>query len=477
VKSILRSLRYAKTPLAFLDVASLVLVAATVIGTRWALFDYTIGPNELIFFACTALASVPVFREFHLYKHKIFSTSVDQIANIGKGMLWLGILQILAIFLVKDVALIGYSRQNILLFIFGGWLALASVRVGIFRPMHRRLYGIGATARHVLAVGAGRAGQSVATRLYEAPELGLSLVGFVDDDPQVIGKRLLGKRIYGPISNIDAITRELQVEEIYISINSIEYNRLLEIIEICRATGLPVTVTASHFHIVHDRIGTSEFDMINSLTIRPRGLEPASRVAKRTVDIIGSLILLTILSPLLTAMALAVRLTSSGPIFYKCQVVGKDGRLFTWYKYRTMYVNRNEDVHQEHLKKIITENASTLKLENDPRITPVGRRLRKYSLDELPQLFNVLRGEMSLIGPRPCLQYEYEHFDEWHKQRFSVIPGMTGLWQVFGRNRSDVSFNDSIILDLYYIQNYSLWLDLKIVLKTIPIVLFGRGGA
>jgi undecaprenyl-phosphate galactose phosphotransferase len=477
VKSILRSLGYGKLPLFLVDLFVLNLVAFLILGTRWALFNYPIGTNEALFFILSSIMAIPVFREFHLYKHKIFSTGAAQIVNIGKGMLWVGILEVVAIFLVKDIALIGYSRQNILMYIFGSWLAIAAVRVGLFRPIHRKIYGTGVTVRRIVAVGAGRAGQSLATRLFESPELGLSLVGFVDDDWTIIGKRLLGKRIYGPVANIATIGRELQADEIYVAINSIKYDRLLEIIEICRQSGIPVTVTTNHFRIIHDKIGTSEFDFIDSLTLRPRGLSSASRLLKRSVDLVGSLILLTLLSPFLLAISIAVKMTSEGPVFYRSQVVGKDGKLFTWFKFRTMVVNRVETVHREHLRKIITENATTQKLQNEPRITNVGRFLRKYSLDELPQLFNVLRGEMSLIGPRPCLQYEYEHFDDWHKQRFDVIPGMTGLWQVFGRNRSDVTFNDSIILDLYYIQNYSLWLDIKIVLKTIPTVLFGRGGA
>jgi undecaprenyl-phosphate galactose phosphotransferase len=477
VKSVLRSLGYGKLSLAFLDILVLLIVAVTILGTRWALFDYPIGTNEALLFLLSSIFAIPVFREFQLYKHKIFSTGSAQIVNIGKGMLWVGILQVVAIFLIKDLTVIGYSRQNILMYIFGGWLSLAAVRVGLFRPLHRRMYGNGMTVHRILAVGAGNSGQSLATRLYESPELGLSLVGFIDDDWSIIGKRLLGQKIYGPVSDVARIARELEADEIYIAINSIEYNRLLEIIETCRQTGLPVTVTTTHFRIIHDKIGTSEFDFIDSLTLRPRGLEPASRMLKRSFDMVGSLILLTLLSPFLLAISIAVKLTSEGPIFYRSQVVGKDGELFTWFKFRTMINSRTESIHREHLKKIITENATTMKLQNDPRITKVGRFLRKYSLDELPQLFNVLRGEMSLIGPRPCLQYEYEHFDDWHKQRFTVIPGMTGLWQVFGRNRSDVTFNDSIILDLYYIQNYSLWLDFRIILKTIPIVLFGRGGA
>ena len=188
-------------------------------------------------------------------------------------------------------------------------------------------------------------------------------------------------------------------------------------------------------------------------------------------------VILLLLSPLLLAIAVAVKFSSKGPIFYSTEVVGKNGRLFRWYKFRTMIVNNDSEIHRKYVEELIKQNAATKKLDRDPRITGIGSILRKYSLDELPQLFNVLRGEMSLIGPRPCLPYEYNQFDDWHRRRFAVTPGMTGLWQVFGRNRSDVSFNDSIILDLYYIQNYSLLLDIKIFLKTIPVVLFGRGGA
>ena len=129
-----------------------------------------------------------------------------------------------------------------------------------------------------------------------------------------------------------------------------------------------------------------------------------------------------------------------------------------------------------HFKNIIKNNKSIEKIKNDDRITAVGKFLRKFSLDELPQLFNVLKGDMSLIGPRPCFPYEYEMMDDWHKRRTQVIPGMSGLWQILGRNKKDVTFNDSLILDLYYVDNISFWLDLKIIIRTFPVVVFGRGG-
>jgi undecaprenyl-phosphate galactose phosphotransferase len=474
----IRTLGPAKLALAVLDffVLALVGVAILLIRDRLSLY-YTVSANEILFFLASAAAAILVFREVQLYRHKIFSTGADQIVSLGKGMLWVGILQILAIFLIKDRHIIDYSRGHVVLFLGIGWLMLSIVRVGFFRSLHRRFFGARSNARRALIIGAGVGGQGLAARIMETPELGLAIAGFIDDDPMKIGLYIFRRPVLGPVSDVVRIAEKVGADELFIAINSIEYSRLLEIVESCRGTNLPVTITANHFRIVRDNIGTSEFPCIDSLTLRPQKFEFPHRTLKEIVDTVGAGVMILLLAPLLTAVAVAVKLSSAGPIFYRTDVVGKHGKLFTWYKFRTMVVDRNEDLHRQHVEQIIKQNASTRKLAKDPRITRVGAVLRKYSLDELPQLFNVLRGEMSLIGPRPCLPYEAKHFDEWHRRRFAVTPGITGLWQVFGRNRSDVTFNDSIMLDLYYIQNYSLWLDVKIVLKTIPVVLFGRGGA
>jgi undecaprenyl-phosphate galactose phosphotransferase len=474
---VIRAIGLQKVILAALDFTVLAGMATAMLLVRAHFLSYRVAASELILFIVSSLLAVVIFRELHLYRHRLFTTSSDQVIALAKGMLYVGILQIVAIFLIKDNRLVDYSRTNIIIYIFGGLAALSLYRVGPFRHFFLRSRRNQTNKRRVLAVGAGHAGQSLATMIKDQPELGLQLVGFLDDDPQKVGKSFLGHPILGTVDAVSEASIRLGVQEIFVAINEITYHRLLENIEECRATALPVTVTTQHFRIIPHRIGTNEFDYIESMTLRPRELESANWHLKRVVDIVGSLILIAALAPLLLIIAAAVKLTSPGPVLYRSNVVGRSGRMFVWFKFRTMRFDRDETLHREHLKKIIAENGTTEKIKNDPRVTTVGRLLRKYSLDELPQLYNVLRGEMSLIGPRPCLQYEYDQFDEWHKQRFLVTPGMTGLWQVFGRNKSDVTFNDSIILDLYYIQNYSVWLDLKIAIKTIPAVIFGRGGA
>lgn len=214
-------------------------------------------------------------------------------------------------------------------------------------------------------------------------------------------------------------------------------------------------------------------------------LHSAKRAAKRVLDIAGSSVLLAVLSPLLLTTAIVIRMDSKGPVIFKQQRIGLNGAPFTFYKFRSMYPDVDPSRHKEYVQSFIVNGTgpSTLtnggtkiyKLTDDDRVTRVGRFIRKTSIDELPQLFNVLKGEMSLVGPRPPLPYESEVYTETHKKRLTVMPGITGLWQVSGRN--ELTFDDMIELDLAYVDGWSMWLDLKILLKTVRVVLFNTGGA
>lgn len=465
------------TLLAGIDFAMLAIVATIVLIARGDLSVDRIPLSEILLFVLSSLAAIVFFNELGLYRRTIFAARANQIVALGKGMLWVGIVQAVLIFLIKDREILDYSRVNVLLFVFAGWGGLTMLRLMVLAPLVERYNLLPAARRRVAIVGAGHAGQNAAMRISERPESGLDVVCFIDDDPMKKDRRLLGRPVDGPVDDVDTIVRRRGVEEVFVAINTIGYGRLLDIIEKCRTTMLPVTVTASHFRIVHNRVAPGAVDLADAVTIRPTGLSPLGRFGKRVIDVAGATLLLLLLAPLFLAILLWIKFDSPGPVFYRARVVGMGGKVFTWFKFRTMRNDRTEDLHREHVAKIIKENGGTKKLGGDPRITRSGRVLRRYSLDELPQLINVLRGEMSLIGPRPCLPYEYEQFDEWHRRRFAVTPGLTGLWQVVGRDRSDVTFNDAVMLDLYYIENQSIWFDFKIILRTIPVVLFGRGGA
>jgi exopolysaccharide biosynthesis polyprenyl glycosylphosphotransferase len=217
---------------------------------------------------------------------------------------------------------------------------------------------------------------------------------------------------------------------------------------------------------------------------RLRGRIWSERLAKRTIDVGAALLVVVVGSPFFLAVALLIKLTSRGPVFYSQKRVGEQGRVFTLFKFRTMRQDSDDSIHREFTRSFIEgrmpnssldeKAASVYKLTNDPRVTSVGNFLRKTSLDELPQFINILKGEMTIVGPRPPLHYELEYYEEWHKLRLEVRPGLTGLWQVSGR--SSVPFDEMVKLDLYYIEHWSLLLDFKIMLRTIPVMLFGSGG-
>ena len=201
---------------------------------------------------------------------------------------------------------------------------------------------------------------------------------------------------------------------------------------------------------------------------------------KRVLDVCLAMFSILLFGALMLAIALGIRISSPGPIFYRQKRIGKDSIPFDMLKFRSMQVKNNPDLHREHVQKLIKQNMhpldlgkNSLKMTGDPRITGVGKYLRKFSLDELPQFFNVLKGEMSIVGPRPSLPYEYEVYEEWHKQRLIVLPGITGLWQVTARNT--IPFNEMVCIDLNYIQSMNLWLDLKIIILTPIEMIRGKG--
>ncbi len=224
---------------------------------------------------------------------------------------------------------------------------------------------------------------------------------------------------------------------------------------------------------------------LNAATPIPQGRKESISIssyapAKRALDVIVALGLILLFAPLMLLISIGIRISSSGPILYRQTRIGKDGKPFRMLKFRSMQVKNNPDLHREYVQMLIQQNIdprsmgkSSVKLIGDPRITGVGKYLRKFSLDELPQFFNVLRGEMSMVGPRPSLPYEYEVYSDWHKQRLQVPPGITGLWQVKAHNT--VAFDEMVKLDIEYIRTMNLWLDLKIMALTPVEMIRGKG--
>jgi undecaprenyl-phosphate galactose phosphotransferase len=327
-------------------------------------------------------------------------------------------------------------------------------------------------------VGGGKAGQLLATRLIFENVIGVNIVGFVDDNKKIGTPIVANKSVVGNVAQIPSLVGEYDVDEILVVIDNISYERLLEILDSCKSLDVNVRLASELFDVVVKKVSTEKYANFPVVDVSPRINNTINLFMKRFFDIVAAGLGIIFLSPIFLTIAFFIKFSSKGPILFYQTRVGKNGRSFQMFKFRSMYVNKGEDEERKQMmidfmKKEANTSAGQ-KIINEKRVTKIGQIIRKTSLDELPQLFNVVRGEMSLVGPRPCLPYEYENYAEWQKRRLSVIPGCTGVWQVAGR--SNVSFKDSVVLDLYYINNMSPWLDMQILFKTIPVILFARGG-
>jgi len=436
--------------------------------------------EKFLIFMAGALLIVPIFRYYQLYKHKYFLRVGEQTLLILKGLLINSIIIIIGIFIIKTQEALHDSRTQVIIYFTISFTLLFVTRVLLLRRILRANYVGGNLkefiTRRALAVGAGNLGIFFSEILTVKPHYHIELIGFIDENAAKKGKIVNRVPVIGTVDELIEISEEQEIDEIFITIQNIENKKLLDLIEKCKLTNCHVNLVSNHFDIISAKLDEGEYHDLKVISVSPKISPLYSEKFKRIFDITASGLLMILLFPFWMVIALSIRFTSRGPVLYKTNVIGKNGKIFKWYKFRTMFANNDAKAHEVHLEKLITSNKGYKKLENDPRITPIGKYLRKFSLDELPQLWNVFTGSMSLVGPRPCLPYEYEHFKDWHKLKYKVIPGITGLAQIIARNREDVTFSDSVLLDLYYADNQSLWLDLKILFKTIPVMVLGKGG-
>ena len=363
-----------------------------------------------------------------------------------------------------------YSR---LLFIYAAVLipvVLGALRLGkhtLLEELRRR--GLGVV--RVLIVGGGELGRAVMRTLVAHPELGYQIVGFVDVDP-VEGHSKVGRIPgLGPITEVPRLLSELDIDEVIITLPWTRHRQILSIVGECQGRDIIARVVPDLFQMSLSHMDFQDLQGIPLLGIRERSISRFNRALKRAVDLVGGLVGLFIFGLIYVPIAIAIKLESPGPVLYTQERVGRGGKVFRIYKFRSMYVGADEQL--EALKDRNEADGPLFKIRDDPRCTRVGRIIRRLSLDEWPQFINVVKGEMSIVGPRPNRPHEVAAYKEWHKRRLEVAPGITGLWQVSGR--SHVPFDEMVLLDIYYIENWSLLLDLKIMLRTLPHLLLGRG--
>ncbi|HWZ19842.1 MAG TPA: sugar transferase [Ktedonobacteraceae bacterium] len=332
------------------------------------------------------------------------------------------------------------------------------------------LYRLGLGETRLLVVGSGRLGKMIMQHIVANPNLGYSIVGFLHDmnePPSDFGRF----KMLGTLDDLGMVIRSMQIDEVIIALPSYLHQQSIRSVRLCERLGTSFKLVPDLYELSLSRIDMEAIEGIPLIGIKQVSINSVQGFVTRVVDIIVALLILIVGFPLWFCIALAVAISSPGGIFYKQTRVGLAGRPFKVYKFRSMY--KDADARLAGLMALNEAQGPLFKIKDDPRITQIGRFLRHTSFDEIPQLFNVIKGEMSLVGPRPALPQEVAQFDELQRERLAVKPGMTGLWQV--RGRSDISFDEGVLMDLYYIENWSLRLYFQTLIRTIPVVLFGRG--
>jgi exopolysaccharide biosynthesis polyprenyl glycosylphosphotransferase len=356
-------------------------------------------------------------------------------------------------------------------YIFYGGLFFGTVYVSALRELYRRVTGglleLAGYRRRALLVGSGRHIDAVAHALDDPGRSHVDLVGYISLTPRPEN----GLRSLGQIAQLTDVLGAERIDDVIIADPDFPQEEALELVDRCHQRGVSVHVAPSTMEILLDRAEFVPGQSVPLFTLRPPVFEGVQLAAKRSFDLVISTLMLVLITPVMALIALAVKLSSPGPVIYRSVRPGIGGKPFDCLKFRTM--RDNAEQIQDDLEPLNELSGALFKIRNDPRLTGIGRFLRRFSLDELPQLVNVIRGEMSLVGPRPLPLRDFDRLEEWHKKRYLVLPGITGLWQVSGR--AELDFDDLVRLDFLYLERWSVLLDLSILLKTIPAVLTRRG--
>ena len=369
-----------------------------------------------------------------------------------------------------------YSRLASLLLVPIGFLFSVGFRM-LFRNAKQHLLKMRPVQENVLIVGHADETEGLVTRLRQ-PEMPYTLLGCLVPEGQPLGS---GLTRLGGIEDLAAVLRENEVDRVLLISRGLTREQLMQCIEQCYRLRASWAVVPDLYDLLMDRLRTDQVAGVPVLGPSGSSIVGLNMVVKRAVDVVTASLLLLALSPILLLVALLIRLTSPGPILFVQKRVGRNGKVFDFYKFRSMYSEAGDRIHRQIMETVIRQGSAgdadagkpLFKMKRDPRITPAGLWMRRFSVDELPQLLNVIKGDMSLVGPRPPIPYEVDLYKEEDLRRLQALPGITGLWQVSGRNR--LSFRDMVELDVQYIENWSMGLDIRIFFKTLVAVFLSRG--
>jgi exopolysaccharide biosynthesis polyprenyl glycosylphosphotransferase len=407
-----------------------------------------------------------LFWAYRLYEPRQVLSPVNELKQVFHGVLG----GIVLIFVIDSLFNLELARGWALIAMVSAVILVAGERLFVRKMLHF-LRRRGGDQTRTIVLGANHEARTIARTLQREKWLGYRIVGFVDD--QIPAGEMVGNSqvVLGRTSEVKELIVEHNATLVMVAATAFDAAHLNRLFWELQEVDVDLQITSGTIDLMASRMIVQSVAGVPLLYVRRTGMDRAQRTIKRAIDVLGSVLGLILLSPALAAVALSIRRDSEGPVFFKQVRVGRDGKNFTCWKFRTM--NADAEAKRAELEHLSEGPGLLFKLKEDPRITRTGKFLRRYSLDELPQLWNVLRGEMSLVGPRPALPAEAEQYDDWVRNRLRVKPGMTGLWQVSGR--TETSFSDYIRFDLFYIQNWSLALDLWIMWRTLRAVMTAEG--
>jgi exopolysaccharide biosynthesis polyprenyl glycosylphosphotransferase len=442
----------------FAAIFSALMLKAVILEGDWAWHASQVETSDTIAFAY--LVTVLLFARSGLYADRAQRPGLPRIVS--------SLFQVSIVALI--FALINGERYSSY-YIFYASLAFAIVSIGSLRWLYERVTGVLLRAagyrRRAVLVGSGKHIEDVAHALTDEVHAPVEMVGFISLTPRPDN----GLRSLGRIDDLPEVLVAHRVQEVIIADPDFPQEQAVELVDQCHRRGVTVRIAPSTMEILVHRAEFVPGSSVPLFELRPPVFDGFDYAVKRAFDFTIALGLVVVLSPLLLAIALAVFVTSRGPVLYRSIRPGIGGEPFSCFKFRTM--RSDADQVQADLESLNEADGALFKIRHDPRMTAFGRFLRRYSIDELPQLLNVLRGQMSLVGPRPLPQRDFDQLEDWHKKRYLVLPGITGLWQVSGR--SELDFDDLVRLDFLYLERWSVGLDLTILLKTLPAVLMRRG--
>jgi exopolysaccharide biosynthesis polyprenyl glycosylphosphotransferase len=428
--------------------------------------DYWARPMDIFYLGWFVLAFVLVGRRYGLYSPAPTGSGTHELRLVVQGCLNAGLLLCGALYMFHAEAI---SRILVILLVISASGTL-SVRRAMRRYSRYRQYEQGIELRNVVILGTSQLSYALGRHIQSHSRLGYRFIGFVLAPGAPVSTEIASDQILGSVEKIRQLVRQHFVDELVIA-EFYPLENVVRLVQDARELDIDVRAISGYYGELTTNAPVEYLGIFPVAPLHSREPRVIGLFCKRLVDIALSLLALLITAPLLLAIALAVKLGSEGPVFYISERIGRRGRVFPCFKFRTMV--SNADRMKKDLFALNERDGVLFKVTNDPRTTPLGRFLRKYSLDELPQFLNVLRGEMSIVGPRPPIAAEVEKYELEHFRRLEVLPGLTGLWQVQARH--DPSFARYIALDTAYVENWSLWLDLKILAQTAHVVLRGTG--